>query len=183
MSSRYKFRNPDGVYFISFATVGWTDVFTRPVYKQIFVDSLRHCQERKGLELFGWCLMTNHAHLLARSKEGHRLSDTLRDLKKYTSKQIINAISENPHESRKEWLLTMFSNVGRYNPNNTKYQFWRQDNHPIETFTPAVVQQKLDYIHNNPVVEGIVEHPEHYIYSSATNYAEMGGLLEVEILK
>jgi len=180
MSTRFKFQNPEGVYFISFATVGWTDVFTRLAYKDIFVESLRHCQQHKGLELFGWCLMTNHAHLLARAKEGHRLNDIIRDLKKYTSKQIIRAIQENPQESRKEWLLSMFGNAGSHNPNNSRYQFWRQDNHPIECFTAEVTQQKLDYIHNNPVAEGIVQYPEPYIYSSASNYAGRHGLLEVE---
>ena len=180
MSTRYRFHNPEGLYFISFATVGWTDVFTRIEYKDIFVESLRYCQQQKGLELFGWCLMTNHAHLLARAKEGYRLQDTMRDLKKFTSKQIIKAISENPKESRKEWLLAMFGNAGRFNPNNRKFQFWRQDNHPIECFTAEVMQQKLDYIHNNPVKEGIVEFPEQYIYSSASNYADKNGLLNVE---
>jgi len=180
MSTQYKFHNPEGVYFVSFATVGWTDVFTRIEYKEIVVESLRHCQQHKGLELFGWCLMTNHAHLLIRAKEGFKLADIIRDLKKFTSKQIIQAIIENPRESRKEWLLAMFCNAGTFNPNNTKYQFWRQDNHPIECFTATVTQQKLDYIHNNPVKEGIVAFPEQYIYSSAAIYADEIGLLEVE---
>jgi REP element-mobilizing transposase RayT len=180
MSTRYKFHNPEGVYFISFATVGWTDVFVRAEYKEIFVESLKHCQEHKGLELFGWCLMSSHAHLLARAKEGHRLSEIMRDLKKYTSKQIINAIEQHPQESRKEWLLTMFRNAGGHNPNNTKYQFWRQDNHPIETFSSAVIRQKLDHIHQNPVKEGIVLHPEQYVYSSASNYFDGTGLLKIE---
>lgn len=180
MSTRYKFHNPEGVYFISFATVGWVDVFTRSAYKEIFVESLRHCQEHKGLELFGWCLMTNHAHLLARATEGHRLSDIVRDLKKFTSRQLVKAIEENGQESRREWLLSMFRNAGAHNPSNTTYQFWRQDNHPIECFTAKVLQQKLDYIHNNPVVEGIVQYPEQYIYSSASVYADGPGLLNVE---
>ena len=180
MSTQYKFHNPEGVYFISFATVGWTDVFTRVQYKEIFVESVRHCQKNKGLELFGWCLMSNHAHLLARAKDGYKLNDIIRDLKKYTSRQLIKAIEENPQESRKEWLLSMFRNAGSHNPNNTKYQFWRQDNHPIECYTAEVTQQKLDYIHNNPVETGIVQFAEQYVYSSAVNYADGQGLLEVE---
>ena len=124
--------------------------------------------------------MTNHAHLLIRAKEGFKLADIIRDLKKFTSKQIIQAIIENPRERRKEWLLAMFCNAGTFNPNNTKYQFWRQDNHPIECFTATVTHQKLDYIHNNPVKEGIVAFPEQYIYSSAAIYADEIGLLKVE---
>ena len=150
MSTHYKFHNPEGVYFISFATVGWADVFTRIEYKEIFVKSVEYCQKSKGLELFGWCLMTNHAHLLARAKESYLLSDIIRDLKKYTSRQLIKAIEQNRQESRREWLLSMFRNSGNHNPNNSHCQFWRQDNHPIECYTTEVTHQKLDYIHNKP---------------------------------
>jgi len=181
MSTRYKFHAADGIYFISFATVGWTDVFTRMAYKDIFVESLRHCQQHKGLELYSWCLMTNHVHLVAKANGASRMSDILRDLKKFTSKQIVKAIEENPHESRREWLLAMFSNAGSFNANNTNYQFWRQDNHPIELYSPHVMKQKIDYVHENPVKEGFVEHPHEYLCSSARNYAEIPGLLEVTI--
>ncbi len=70
MSRKYKFDNPEGIYFISFATLGWLDVFTRPIYKDILVESLGFCQREKGLELYGWCIMTNHVHLIARTKDG-----------------------------------------------------------------------------------------------------------------
>ena len=119
---------------------------------------------------------------MIRAKQGYTRSDIIRDLKKFTSKQIIQSIAKKPRESRKEWLLAMFSNARTFNPNNTKYQFWRQDNHPIECFTATVTvtQQKLDYIDNNPVKEGIVAFAEQYIYSSAANYADEMGLLKVE---
>jgi REP element-mobilizing transposase RayT len=58
MSRRYKFHNPDGLYFISFAVKDWVDVFTHNEYKDILVDSLNFCQNHKGLELFAWCIMT-----------------------------------------------------------------------------------------------------------------------------
>jgi REP element-mobilizing transposase RayT len=67
MSRKYKFHNPDGVYFITFAVEGWVDAFTRNEYKNILVDSLVHCQKNKGFELFACCIMTNHVHLIARA--------------------------------------------------------------------------------------------------------------------
>ena len=57
MSRAYKFQNPDGLYFVSFATIGWIDVFTRECYRNIVIDSLKYCQQSKGLELYAWCLM------------------------------------------------------------------------------------------------------------------------------
>ena len=101
MSRKYKFRNPDGVYFVSFAVQGWVDVFTRNEYRDIVTDNLKYCQNKKGLEIFAWCLMSNHIHLVIRAKEGFSLSDILRDYKKFTSKAIIKAINRNVKESRK----------------------------------------------------------------------------------
>ena len=95
-SSQYFVRNSEGVYFLTMTVVDWVDVFTRPAYRHIIVDSLRYCQQQKGLHLFGWCLMSNHLHLLAMAADGINLSDILRDMKKHTSKQIIKAIQEEP---------------------------------------------------------------------------------------
>ncbi len=56
MSRKYKFNNPSGIYFLSFATVGWVDIFSRKMYKDIFVESLGYCQKEKGKALYGWCM-------------------------------------------------------------------------------------------------------------------------------
>ena len=127
--------------------------------------------------------MSNHVHLIASSKDG-KLSDILRDLKKYTSRQIIQAIDLNQSESRKEWMLSVFKGAGMLNQGNSAYQFWRQDNHPIELFSPWMTLQKINYIHYNPVRAGIVEKPEHYLYSSARDYAagKHVGLLDLAFL-
>ncbi|MBK7302694.1 MAG: hypothetical protein IPI90_05460 [Saprospiraceae bacterium] len=77
----------------------------------------------------------------------------------------MESIKSNPHESRKEWILKILAKAGRNNSNNKKYQFWQQDNHPIEIFSPKVISQKLTYLHNNPVEAGIVSLAEQYLYS------------------
>ena len=69
MSTKYKFLDPEGIYFVSFATVDWVDVFTRQEYKDIFIDSLKYCQKNKGMIIHAWCLMTNHVHLIFSSNE------------------------------------------------------------------------------------------------------------------
>jgi hypothetical protein len=74
---------------------------------------------------------------------------------------------------RKEWLVWLFERAGKNNSNNTRYQFWQQHNHPIELSTNEIIEQKLEYIHQNPVEAGIVLRPEDYLYSSAINYAGM----------
>jgi len=184
MSTKYKFKNDDGTYFISFSTVGWIDVFTRKDYKDIIVENIRFCQNEKGLELFAWCLMTNHVHLIARAKEGFLLENILRDFKKHTSKVMIKTISNNLYESRREWMIELFGRAGKNNKSNKDFQFWNQDNHPIEIWSEKVIHQKLTYLHNNPVVEGYVDKAEEYLYSSARDYYydKNCGLLDITFI-
>ncbi len=182
MSNAYKFHNPIGLYYITSTVVGWIDVFTRNEYRAILLDSFKYCQENKGLELFAWVLMTNHFHIIARAKEGYKLQDTMRDLKKITSRRIVEAIKINNTESRKKWMLYLFENFGKFNPNNQIYQFWRQDNHPIELWSNDVIIQKLNYIHDNPVKAGFVSDASAYLYSSVIDYEGGKGMLELTLL-
>ena len=140
------------------------------------MENLKYCQEHKGLEIFAWCIMSNHVHLVIRAKESFNLRDILRDYKKYTSKAVINAIKTNIQESRKDWLLKQFESVDGY-------RFWRSDNKPIELWSNAVIDQKIDYIHQNPVKEGLVFKAEDYMYSSAIDYAGENGMLEIIVIK
>ena len=160
--SGYKIRNKKEIHFVTFAVLEWVDVFTRKEYRDILIESLKFCQKEKGLLLHGWCIMSNHIHLIASAKN-ENLSDLLRDFKKFTSKQIIAAIEKNMSESRREWMLKIFLEQGSENIRNKTYQFWRQDNQPQELYSPKFLFQKLNYIHNNPVVSGIVEKPALFV--------------------
>ncbi len=179
----YKIRNQAAIHFITFAVVEWVDVFTRKDYRDIVLESIRFCQSEKGMLLHSWCIMSNHIHLILSAKN-EDLSDVLRDFKKFTSKKIISAIQSNTKEGRKEWMLDIFRREGAKNSRNSKYQFWRQDNRPMELYSAAFVFQKTNYIHNNAVEAGLVERPEDYLYSSAKDYVltKKCGLLAVEFI-
>ena len=179
MSRNYRFHDPEGLYFVSFATVGWVDVFTRRDYKDIVVDSLRFCQQKKGLLIYAWVIMSNHMHMIIEAAEGHTLPDIMRDFKKYTAGKILQAIALHASESRKEWMLALFREAGERNASNTTYQFWQHDSHPIQLWSTHVIEQKLEYLHENPVVAGVVEHAEDYVYSSAPAFAGKPGLLKL----
>ena len=183
MNRNYKFYNPEGVYFVSFAVVEWLDVFTRNEYKDILLDSLAFCQQKKGMELFAWCIMTNHLHLIFRSIQGQKPELLLGDFKRFTSNEIIKAIKNNPRESRREWLIEHFEKAALKSSNVNKCQFWRHDNKPIELWSNKVIDEKINYIHNNPVDEGLVFRPEDYVYSSARDYSGEKGLLDVIVIK
>ena len=160
MSRNYKFYDQERPHFITFSVINWIDVFTRSSYKDILLDSIKYCMANKGLEVYAWCIMSNHVHMIIGTKQ-MAMQCIMRDLKKHTSKAIVQAIRDNPQESRKEWMIWMFEREGKWNPNNKNHQFWQQDNHPIELFSDAVTQQKLNYIHDNPVAAGWVDEPEH----------------------
>ena len=180
MSRAYKLHKPDGLYFITFATVAWVDVFTRRDYKDIVVDSLRFCQKEKGLLLFAWVIMSNHMHLIARGAEGHDISAIIRDFKKFTSKAIVQWIQEGP-ESRKDWLLRHMANRASQVKRVKEFKFWEDGNHAILLDTADKWAQRMNYLHNNPVTAGLVREAEDYVFSSACDYSGGSGLVKVEL--
>ena len=181
---KYKIHNQKGIYFLTLTVVGWVDVFTRATYRDIVLDSLKYCMEEKGLVVYAYVIMSNHVHLIAQSaSETQTLSDIMRDFKSFTAKQIKKSIEDvQTGESRRDWLQYLFGYFAKSNQRNRTFQFWQSDNHPIELWSPRVIEQKLAYIHWNPVNAKIVASPSHYLYSSASNYFEGTGLLEVKVI-
>ncbi|HET6245655.1 MAG: transposase [Bacteroidetes bacterium] len=171
MSEKYK-TDSKGLYFVSFSVVGWLDVFTRREYQDILTDIISYCQLNKNLKIYCYCIMPSHVHFISYS-ENKELSDILRDLKAYTAKQLINAIKENPQESRKEFLLNQFKYYGKMSPQKQTMQFWKHDNHPFYLYSNKMIQQKVDYIHFNPVNAGFVNYPYEWRLSSANEQSQI----------
>lgn len=165
MSESYK-THCDGLYFVTFAVVCWADVFVRVEYQNILIESIEFCRKHKGLKIYCYCIMPSHIHFITYS-EGGELSNVLRDLKSYTAKVLMKSIQDNPQESRKEWLLNMFRYQGSISPHKQDQQFWQHSNHPFYLFSPSLIQQKIDYIHYNPVNAGLVIAPSDWRLSSA----------------
>lgn len=82
---------------MTFQVVGWADVFTRKVYRDFILENLTNSRKGKGLYLYGYVIMSNHLHLVVQQKDG-KLSDWVRDFKKFTNKKLLKMILENPHE-------------------------------------------------------------------------------------
>jgi len=126
--------------------------------------------------------MSNHVHLIFSSVKEEKPELILSSFKRFTSYAIVAALKENPQESRKEWLLKQFEEAAEKSSNVKHYQLWRHDNKPIELWSNKVIDEKLNYIHNNPVEEGLVFRAEHYVYSSAIDYAGEKGLLDIVLI-
>jgi REP element-mobilizing transposase RayT len=178
MSTKYKATTTDQAFFITITTVGWIDVFTRLNQKHNIVNALHFCQKNKGLEIYAYCLMTSHIHLLCKATDGKILSDIIRDFKKFTSKQIIKTITDFP-ESRREWMLQQFKAACSHLKRDQQFKVWQDGYHAEVIDTTKFLKQKINYIHNNPVTEKIVTQPEDYYFSSARNYAGLDNSLEV----
>lgn len=183
MALKYRIGDQEALYFVTFTIVNWIDAFIRDNYRQIFIDSVKYCQREKGLIVGAWVIMTSHVHMIVGTKGENRLEDIIRDMKSYTSRHIRLELETSNYESRKEWMVLMFKRAGMANSNNNDFQFWIQDNHPIELSNAKMLLQRLSYIHNNPVEAGFVVEPHEWKYSSAYDYSGgKQGLIELEML-
>jgi REP element-mobilizing transposase RayT len=165
-------------HFITATVVDWVDVFIRKSYRETVIECLDYCIANKAMVLYGYVIMSNHIHLIVQSNDG-KLSDLIRDFKKFIATKILEKI-QTENESRREWMLERFKLATESHSRNKNYQFWQYGNHPEEIYTNKFMWAKLDYIHLNPVRAGIVEKASHYIYSSASNYVYDTGLLKIE---
>jgi len=182
MSLKYKFFDKTDLYFVTYTVINWMNVFTSDIYRNVLLDSWKYCIKNKGLKIHAWCIMTNHVHMII-SSDGEELSNIMRDMKSFTSTTLKRVIAGNPQESNKTRMLKIMKEAGTKNSNNNGFQFWQQHNHPILLDTNYILDQKLDYIHNNPVKKGFVDEPENYLYSSARDYAGIKGLIEIELIE
>lgn len=173
----------NGSYFITPTVIGWVDIFTRKEIRDIVIDSLRYCHMHKGLNIYAFCIMSNHLHLIVNCNEPFQLKDAIRDFKRHTSAEIFEWISNNS-ESRKEWMTAIFRKAAKEDSQSKRIKIWQTGNHAIELINEKFTWRKVLYIHNNPVRAGFVNQPEDWLYSSARNYMEMDALLkEVVCLK
>jgi len=179
-ADNYYIDDQNANYFVTFTVVNWIDIFTRKEYKIEIVNALNYCIKNKGLIVYAWCLMSNHLHLVCSAREGFRISDIIRDFKKFTSKTIVKLLQQIP-ESRRDWLLNQFEFAGKFDNRIKKYKFWQETNHAVLLDTNEKIDQRINYIHENPVRALIVAHPHEYIFSSAVDYAGEKGMVEIQM--
>ncbi|PAM94946.1 transposase [Flavobacterium sp. IR1] len=178
MKEGYVIRDQKLPHFITPTVVDWIDIFTHKSYRDIIIECLEYCIKNKGMILYGYVIMSNHIHMIVQSEVG-KLSDLIRDFKKFTAKCILEKIQNSP-ESRREWMLERFKLAAEKHTRNKIYQFWQYGNHAEEIYSNKFMWSKLDYIHLNPVRSGYVEKASEYIYSSAGYYVTDSGLIKIE---
>jgi putative transposase len=164
--SRWKITPDVNLYFITTTIVEWQSVFvTIPLFETI-IESLKFCHTNKGLRLHGYVIMPNHVHYIMSTNPLERLSDIMRDFNRFTSQRITEVLKE----MHRNELLEIFFQAAKDEGRGNRYKVWQEGFHPIAIDTGDFFQQKLDYLHENPVRKGFVEKPEQWRYSSARNY-------------
>lgn len=175
MSTKYKFNDIEAAYFITLTVVDWIDVFTRNIYRDILLDSFNFCQGKQGLQIHAWVLMPNHFHMICSFINNANPGMVIKNIKSFTAMKLIDAIINNPQESRKKWMLDLFeknglNNKSNFSPDNYRDQFWEHENHPILLDSEIKFRQRFKYLHENPVRAGFVIEPQDWLYSSAIDY-------------
>ena len=181
MKEGYVIRDQSLPHFLTATIVDWVDVFSRKNYRDTVIECFDFCIKNKGMILYSYVIMSNHIHMIVQSNDS-KLSDLIRDFKKFTAKAILVKIQTEP-ESRREWMLERFKLATESHSRNKKYQFWQLGNHAEEIYSEKFMWSKIDYIHFNPVRAGIVLNPQDYTHSSASNYVEGKGILNVEVVQ
>jgi len=169
--SRYKITEPQQPHFITLTVLHWIPVFTRPDTVNILLDSLRFLS-KDGLQVYAWVVLENHCHFVVQSEA---LDHDIARFKSWTAKSLIKYLADRNVRQ----ILDQLAFYKKAHKDDRAYQFWQEGVHPELIQGEDMMRQKIEYIHQNPVKRGYVDEAVHWRYSSARDYAGIGGVLEV----
>jgi len=171
--SRYIITEVDKPHFMTCTVMEWLPVFTRSEVVQILLDCWQYQRSHKGLKLYGYVILENHLHFVAQAPN---LDKCVQEFKSFTARQIIDHLKEQHIDK----ILTRLRFAKRAHKTDREYQFWQEGVHAEMVFSDAILREKLNYIHLNPVKRGYIDRAEHWRYSSARNYEGQAGLIEID---
>jgi len=164
---RYKVYPEDTHYYFTTSTIlNHIPVFQKDCYFEIITGSMKHCQENKGLKIHGYVIMPTHLHMISSNEHKPSLEEIMRDFKHFTSTKIIECLENENHS----FFVELFRKAASVRYGNQTHKVWENDYHPVALTSAGWFEQKLNYIHQNPVRKGFIERPEYWKYSSARNW-------------
>lgn len=152
-------------YFFTASIYKWKNLLLETNHKNIIIDSLKYLVNQKRIKLYAFVIMPNHIHLIWQMCNDHKKEDVQRDFLKYTAQMMKFNLKVHYPINLEEYKV---------NQKGRAYQFWQNRPLSIELYSESVFEQKLDYIHNNPIQEKwqLCTLAEEYEYSSASFYLE-----------
>jgi len=169
--SRYVITQADQPHFITITVLNWLPVFTRIDTVNILIDSMKFLS-LEGLKIYAYVILENHLHMIVQSQH---LDKDIQRFKRHTANQLLKYLMDNNVQT----LLDQFVFYKKAHKTDRKYQFWQEGVHPELIQHQDMMNQKIDYIHQNPVKRGYVDEAEHWRYSSARSYMGKEGLIEI----
>jgi putative transposase len=160
-------------HFVTCTVVNWLPIFSQIEIAQIILESLQFMQEHKRIDLYAYVIMENHLHLIVASAN---LSQEMSNFKSFTARSIIQWLKANHFHK----LLGQLKIYKLKHKSDQDYQVWQEGFHPQAILNDEMFQQKLEYIHNNPLRRGYVDDPAHWRYSSYRNYIGEPGVLNLQ---
>ena len=119
------------------------------------------------MRIHAWVILDNHFHAILSAPD---LAGTLTDFKRFTARAQLEQIKL----EKREWLLNQLAYYCAQHKRDSAHQVWQEGMHPQQIGNDEMMEQKLDYIHDNPVLRGLVAGPEHWRYSSAHEWLVSG---------
>jgi putative transposase len=147
--------------FITVTCLEWNAVLQEDRFKDIVLESLHFLSSKQRITIYAFVILNNHFHLIWQMMGDHQRHAVQRDFLKFTSQKIMMHL-KNESSPLVEAL--------QVNAKDRKYQVWERNSLGIPLWSHQVFDQKIDYIHNNPVKAGLCKYPEQYKYSSASFY-------------
>ncbi|MDX9796537.1 MAG: transposase [Arcobacteraceae bacterium] len=171
--SRYKIYESTYPHFITCTVLHWIPIFTRTESTDIIFDSLKFLQKSDNLKIYAYVILENHLHMIVSSDD---IAKTMAKFKSYTAKELIHLLQK----SNAQTILDQLAFYKKAHKIQTTYQVWQEGIQPKLIVDDKMMMDRINYIHNNPIKRGYVEKTKHWRYSSARDYEDIKGLIEVE---
>jgi putative transposase len=173
---RIKKDDENSLHFLTLVVLDHVEVFIKDKYFDVILNCLRYCQKNLGLLLYEFVIMKDHLHLIIAAQKGYELSKIVSSFKKFTTGEMLKLLKQD------DFLIYQLILDSERKKQRNDSQFWRQGNWPKLIVSPEFLDQKINYIHDNPVRKGYVVNQEDWKYSSARNRI-LGDSSLIEVLK
>jgi putative transposase len=139
----------------------------------LFVQELGRVRREYGFLLAGYVVMPNHVHLLMSEPKKGTPSTVLQMLKQRVSRKM----RKRPAAPKEQLSLSVPKFIAE------PRQFWQARFYDFNVYSRKKVREKLEYMHANPVVRGLVKHPKDWPWGSFLYYAkDEAGLVEIDLV-
>ena len=143
--------------------------------RNVFVKELARVRGEYGFLLVGYAVMPNHVHLLMSEPVKSTPSTVLQMLKQRVSRKM----RKRGKSEGKEQLAFRFDEEGE-----EAKAFWQARFYDFNVYKAGKMKEKLNYMHANPAIRGLVKHPKDWPWSSWVFYAKgESGLVPIDLIE